>query len=186
MGQVYRARDTKLGRDVAIKVLPDAFLADSDRCERFVREARLLAALNHPHIGAIYGFEERDGVHALVLELIEGQMLAERLRAGALSIDETLAIASQIADALEAAHRKGIVHRDLKPANIAITPDGVIKILDFGLATTRALESGVDDGDSAVLTTYGTRDGVILGTVPYMSPEQARGNRRRARRRGRQ
>jgi len=175
MGHVYRARDTKLGRDVAIKILPDVFTSDSDRRARFEREARLLAALNHPHIGAIYGFEDRDGVHALVLELIEGQTLAERLRAGPLSVDETLAIARQVADALQAAHDKGIVHRDLKPANIAITADGIAKVLDFGLATTRAVDSPGDVVDSAALTTSGTRDGVILGTAPYMSPEQARG-----------
>jgi serine/threonine protein kinase len=120
MGDVYRARDTKLGRDVAIKILPAVFTADADRRARFEREARLLAALNHPHIGAIYGFEDRQGIHALVLELVEGQTLAERLRAGPLPISQVLAIARQIADALEAAHEKGIVHRDLKPANVIL------------------------------------------------------------------
>jgi hypothetical protein len=175
MGQVYRARDTKLGRDVAIKVLPDAFTADSDRRARFEREARLLAALNHPNIGAIYGFEDRDGVHALVLELIEGQTLAERLRPGALPVKEALAVARQIAEALQAAHEKGIVHRDLKPANVAISRNGVVKVLDFGLATTRAADSSEAVADSVASTMSGTRNGIIQGTVPYMSPEQARG-----------
>ena len=134
MGEVYRARDTKLGRDVAIKVVADAFLSDPERLARFEREARVLATLNHPHIGAIYGLEEADGVRGLVLELVEGATLAERLASGPLPIQEALTIARQIADALEAAHEKGIIHRDLKPANIKITPDGTVKVLDFGLA----------------------------------------------------
>ena len=139
MGEVYRARDSKLGRDVAIKILPRAFTADPDRLARFEREARLLASLNHPHIGAIYGVEESDGVRALVLELVEGETLADKLageeaRGKGLPIPEALAIARQIADALDAAHERGIVHRDLKPANIKITPDGTVKVLDFGLA----------------------------------------------------
>jgi serine/threonine protein kinase len=147
MGEVYRARDTKLGRDVAIKILPEAFVADAERRARFEREARLLATLNHPHIGAIYGFEDRDEIHALVLELIEGETLAEKLAGlkakslAGLTIGEALAIGRQIADALEAAHEKGIVHRDLKPANIAITHDGVVKVLDFGLAKIGGEES---------------------------------------------
>ena len=134
MGEVYRARDTKLGRDVAIKVVADAFLSDPERLARFEREARVLATLNHPHIGAIYGVEEADGVRGLVLELVEGATLAERLASGPLPIPEALTVARQIADALEAAHDKGIIHRDLKPANIKITPDGTVKVLDFGLA----------------------------------------------------
>jgi serine/threonine-protein kinase len=175
MGEVYRARDIKLGRDVAIKILPDVFTTDADRRARFDREARLLAALNHPHIGAIYGFEDREGIHALVLELIEGQTLAERLRVGPVPISEALTIARQIAEALEAAHEKGIVHRDLKPANVAITPDGVVKVLDFGLARGGADEAAADLTHSPTVTVGGTRDGVILGTAAYMSPEQARG-----------
>ena len=166
MGDVYRARDTRLERDVAIKVLPDVFTADANRRARFEREARLLAALNHPHIAAIYGFEQRDGIHGLVLELVEGQTLAERLSAGPLPVREALTIAQQIADALDAAHEKGIVHRDLKPSNIKITPDRIVKVLDFGLAKARSEESPAA-GD--------TRDGLILGTTCYMSPEQARG-----------
>ena len=139
MGEVYRARDSKLGRDVAIKILPRAFTADPDRLARFEREARMLASLNHPHIGAIYGVEESDGVRALVLELVEGETLADKLageeaRGKGLPIPEALAIARQIADALDAAHERGIVHRDLKPANIKITPAGTVKVLDFGLA----------------------------------------------------
>src|SRR5712692_7463496 len=165
MGEVYRARDTVLDRHVAIKILPDAFTADPDRRARFEREARLLAALNHPHIGAIYGFEDREGIHALVLELVEGQTLAERLRAGALPVREALTIARQIADALEAAHEKGIIHRDLKPANISITRDGVVKVLDFGLAKAGAAESPADLTHSPTITVGGTRDGVILGTA---------------------
>jgi serine/threonine protein kinase len=201
MGEVYRARDTKLGRDVAIKILPRAFVADLDRRARFEREARLLATLNHPHIAAIYSFEDRDDVHALVLELVEGEMLAERLaRAGAgsqrepldgereargggapravkkdrpIPIGEALTIAKQIAEALEAAHEKGIVHRDLKPANIAIARDGVVKVLDFGIA--KAMESGAAEASPYDPTMDATREGVLLGTAAYMSPEQARG-----------
>ena len=134
MGEVYRARDTQLGREVAIKVLPAAFTADRDRLSRFEREARMLASLNHPHIGAIYGVEESAGARALILELVEGPTLSDRLAAGPIPLKESLAIVRQIADALEAAHAKGIVHRDLKPANIKITPDGIVKVLDFGLA----------------------------------------------------
>src|SRR4051812_38133936 len=139
MGEVYRARDTKLGRDVAIKVLPSAFVSDPDRLARFEREARLLATLNHPHIGAIYGIEEAAGVRALILELVEGPTLAERLSAGPLSVRDAVSIARQIAEALDAAHEKGIIHRDLKPANIKVTPEGVVKVLDFGLAKAGAL-----------------------------------------------
>ncbi len=134
MGEVYRARDTKLGREVALKVLPDAFTRDPDRLARFKREARMLASLNHPHIGAIYGFEDSGEIHALVLELVEGDTLADRIARGPMPLEDALPIARQIAEALEAAHEQGIIHRDLKPANIKITPDGVVKVLDFGLA----------------------------------------------------
>ena len=175
MGEVYRARDTTLSRDVAIKILPSAVVDDADRRARFEREARILAALTHPHIAAIYGFEHRDGVYALVLELVEGQTLADRLRAGAVPRREALEIARQIADALDAAHEKGIVHRDLKPANISITHDGVVKVLDFGLAKAGAGGPVDDLTDSPTMTVADTRDGVVLGTAPYMSPEQARG-----------
>ena len=176
MGEVYRARDGTLGRDVAIKVLPSAFSIDPDRRARFAREARLLAALNHPHIGAIYGVEDGNGVRALVLELVEGDTLAERIARGPLPINEALTIAHQIADALDAAHEKGITHRDLKPANIKITPDGVVKVLDFGLAKAASGDGSVPDlTQSPTVSVGGTRDGVILGTAAYMSPEQARG-----------
>src|SRR5882724_10811159 len=134
MGEVYRARDTKLGREVALKLLPPLFTADTDRVARFKREARLLASLNHPHIGAIYGFEDAGNVPALVLELVEGDTLNERVHRGPLLLSESLVVAQQIADALDAAHRAAIIHRDLKPSNIKITPDGVVKVLDFGLA----------------------------------------------------
>jgi serine/threonine-protein kinase len=134
MGEVYRARDTKLGRDVAIKILPRVFTSDPEPLARFEREARMLAALNHPNIGAIYGVEEAEGVRGLVLELVEGDTLADRLQRGAVPVGGALTMARQIADALDAAHEKGIIHRDLKPANIKITPDGVVKVLDFGLA----------------------------------------------------
>ena len=191
MGEVYRARDTQLNREVAIKVLPEAFSQNPDRLARFAREARMLAALNHPHIGAIYGFEDADpspgfgpvAVRALVLELVEGETLADRLaklsrlnsqRSG-MAVDEALAIARQIASALEAAHEKGIVHRDLKPANIKITPAGIVKVLDFGLAKAAAADADPDVSQSPTMTFGGTREGVILGTAGYMSPEQARG-----------
>src|SRR3989442_2273234 len=134
MGEVYRARDTKLGRAVAVKVLPDALAADADRVARFEREAKALAALNHPHIAALYGTEQSDGRHFLVMELVEGETLAERLQRGPLAVKDALTIAHQIAEALEAAHEKGIVHRDLKPANVKITPNDQVKVLDFGLA----------------------------------------------------
>jgi Tol biopolymer transport system component len=167
MGEVYRAHDDALGREVAIKVLSPAFSGDADRRARFDREARLLATLNHPHIGAIYGVEEADGVRALVLELVEGETLDERM-ARALTTSDALAIARQIALALEAAHEKGIVHRDLKPANVKITPDGVVKVLDFGLAKPASAD-GIGPG------LMESREGAILGTAAYMSPEQARG-----------
>src|SRR4051812_26172756 len=159
MGEVYRARDTQLNRDVALKILPAAFALDAERLARFRREAQVLASLNHQHIGHIYGFEEpadagTPGVHALVLELVEGPTLADRIDSGPIPIEETLAIARQIADALAAAHEQGIVHRDLKPANVKLRPDGVVKVLDFGLA--RAVESSatrVDLSNSPTITT---------------------------------
>ncbi len=176
MGEVYRARDTKLGRDVALKILPPAFTADADRAARFEREARLLASLNHPHIGAIYGFEDAGDVPALVLELVEGDTVADRVRRGPLPLPEALAVAHQIADALDAAHAAGIIHRDLKPANIKITPEGVVKVLDFGLAKAQAGDGSAPDlSKSPTMTGDVTNAGVILGTAAYMSPEQARG-----------
>src|SRR5437773_3858743 len=134
MGEVYRARDTRLGRDVALKILPESFVHDPDRVARFRREAQVLASLNHPHIAAIYGLEEANGSQFLILELIEGGTLADRLKSSPLPVDEALGVARQIADALEAAHEKGIIHRDLKPANVAFTAGGQVKVLDFGLA----------------------------------------------------
>src|SRR5271169_4341777 len=152
MGEVYRARDTKLGRDVALKFLPPLFTAHADRVPRFEREARLLASLNHPHIGAFYGFENIGTVQALVLELVDGETLDDRVRRGRLPLAETLVVAQQIADALDAAHRSGIIHRDLKPSNIKITPDGAVKVLDFGLAKALATkESGPDPSDSRTM-----------------------------------
>ena len=176
MGEVYRARDTKLGRDVAIKVLPPRFTADRDRLARFEHEARLLAALNHSHIGAIYGFENAGPLCALVLELVEGPTLADRLAKGPLPLTEALTIASQIAEALEAAHEKGVIHRDLKPANIKIAPDGTVKVLDFGLAKASGGTGATPDlTQLPTLTIDATREGLIVGTPAYMSPEQARG-----------
>ena len=178
MGEVYRARDLRLDRDVAIKILPREFTADPDRQARFAREARVLASLNHPNIGAVYGVEEdsghtEDSVRGIVLELVEGETLADRIRHGALPLADALALASQIADALDAAHQKGIVHRDLKPSNIKIAPGGVVKVLDFGLAKTSAVSASSAPRGSTVEDD--TAAGVILGTAAYMSPEQARG-----------
>jgi eukaryotic-like serine/threonine-protein kinase len=176
MGQVYRAKDTRLRRDVALKILPDAFASDPDRVARFQREAELLATLNHPNIAAIYGLEQADGMRALVLELAEGPTLADRIAQGPIPIDEALLIAGQIADALEAAHEKGVIHRDLKPANIKVTPDDKVKVLDFGLA--KMLENPAAPAAlsmSPTLSVHATYAGVILGTAAYMSPEQARG-----------
>lgn len=171
MGEVYRARDARLGRDVAVKTLPDLSITDAERVARFQREAQILAALNHPHIATIYGLEDSEaGVRAIVMELVEGGTLAERLKIGPLSLREALTIARQVADALQAAHEKGIVHRDLKPGNIGLTGDGQVKVLDFGLA--KAFEP---DPDSPTMVITATRAGVILGTAAYMSPEQARG-----------
>ena len=171
MGEVYRARDSRLDRDVAIKLLPADLAHDPERLRRTEREARVLASLNHPNIAALFGIEEGDGLTGLVLELVPGVTLQQHLAAhGPLTLDEALAIARQIAGALEAAHQHGIVHRDLKPANITITPDGLVKVLDFGLARIEASET--DSSESAPVAT-GT--GAILGTAAYMSPEQARG-----------
>jgi eukaryotic-like serine/threonine-protein kinase len=179
MGEVYRARDARLGREVAIKVLPEQFADDPERLARFEREAQLLASLNHPNIAHMHGLEESGGVHALVMELVEGDTLADRLARGALPIDETLAIASQIADALQYAHDRGVVHRDLKPANVKLTADGTAKVLDFGLAKAMGADDGVESNPNAThsptITAGHTRAGVILGTAAYMSPEQARG-----------
>src|SRR5262245_59138878 len=177
MGSVYRARDTRLGRDVAIKVVLDAFLADRDRLLRFEREARALAAVNHPNIATLHGIEEVDGRHFLVMELVPGQTLADLIGTG-LKVELALDVARQMADALEAAHEKGIVHRDLKPANVKITPDEKVKVLDFGLAKAPTDASGATAGtiaNSPTLTAIGTQVGMILGTASYMSPEQARG-----------
>ena len=177
MGAVYRAEDTKLGREVAIKVLPEEFTANAERLARFEREAKLLASLNHPNIGAIYDFAREGDVHFLVLELAEGEDLAQRLGRGRIPIEEAMPIAIQIAEALEAAHARGIIHRDLKPANVKLTPAGKVKVLDFGLAKAWDAPGG-DSGSlslSPTLTAQVTREGVILGTAAYMSPEQARG-----------
>jgi len=177
MGEVYRARDTKLDRDVAIKVLPESFALDADRIARFTREAKALAALNHPNIAAIYGIEEQGATRALVMELVDGEDLAQVLTRGAIPLTNALAIAKQIAEALECAHESGIVHRDLKPANVKVRPDGTVKVLDFGLAKAVTPadphESGV--ANSPTLTARATQMGVILGTAAYMAPEQAKG-----------
>src|SRR5687768_4719414 len=176
MGEVYRARDSKLGREVALKVLPEAFASDHDRIARFEREAQVLASLNHPHIAHIHGFERSQDSRALVMELVEGPTLADRLRAGPIPLDEALAIARQIAEALEAAHERGIIHRDLKPANIKVTDEGIVKVLDFGLA--KAIEpavTGAAVSQSPTLSIHATQAGIVLGTAAYMSPEQARG-----------
>src|SRR5215203_74691 len=180
MGEVYRARDAKLNRDVAIKVLLPSVVADPDRIARFQREAQVLASLNHPNIANIYGAEDANGVTALVLELVEGEDLAQRIARGAIPLDEALPIARQVAEALETAHELGIIHRDLKPANVKVRPDGTVKVLDFGLA--KAIEppgssAGAALANSPTLTSPAmmTGVGVILGTAAYMSPEQAKG-----------
>src|SRR5262245_19518156 len=193
MGQVYRAHDTKLQRDVALKILPESFVHDPDRLARFTREAHVLASLNHPNIGAIYGFEDGPAeagphVRALVLELVEGPTLADRIARGPIPVDEALVIARQIAEALEAAHEHGVVHRDLKPANIKVREDGTVKVLDFGLAklteageTGRAGGANVPNAPNAlsmsptIMSPAVTAVGIILGTAAYMSPEQAKG-----------
>ena len=178
MGQVYQATDTKLKRQVAIKVLPESVASDAERLARFQREAEVLASLNHPNIAAIYGLEEADHTKALVMELVEGPTLADRIAKGPVPVDEALPIAKQIAEALEAAHEQGIIHRDLKPANIKVRPDGTVKVLDFGLA--KALEPtgamSPERSQAPTITTPAmTQAGMILGTAAYMSPEQARG-----------
>ena len=173
MGQVYQATDTKLNRQVALKILPEAFATDPDRLARFQREAQVLASLNHPGIAAIYGIEEQDDTRALVLELVEGPTLADRIAQGPIPVDEALPIAKQIAEALEAAHGQGVIHRDLKPANIKLKPDGTVKVLDFGLA--KAFEAVGGNPDESPTVTAVATSGVILGTAAYMSPEQARG-----------
>jgi serine/threonine protein kinase len=170
MGEVYKARDTKLDREVAIKVLPAAFAQDPERLARFEREAKVLAALNHPNIAQIYGFEESDGIRALAMELVPGGPPR-----GPLPLETALNYAKQIADALEAAHEKGVTHRDLKPANIMITPEGVVKVLDFGLASIPSREGGGDPTNSPTMTMAATQAGMIMGTAAYMSPEQAAG-----------
>ncbi len=176
MGEVYQAKDTKLGRDVAIKVLPEEFALDKDRVARFQREAKLLASLNHPNIAAIYGLEESEGTHFLVMELIEGETIKDRIKAGPIPVEEALKLALQMAEALEAAHENGVIHRDLKPANIKVTPDGKVKVLDFGLAKAYAGDQGnVSLADSPTISAAATQKGVILGTAAYMSPEQAKG-----------
>jgi eukaryotic-like serine/threonine-protein kinase len=176
MGDVYQATDAKLGRSVAIKFLPEAFSHDTERVARFQREARVLASLNHSNIAAIHGLEEIDSRHFLVMELVSGETLAERIKRGAIPIEEALPIAKQIAEGLEEAHEKGIIHRDLKPANIKITPDGKVKVLDFGLAKAYERESSdASVSNSPTISMAATNAGVILGTAAYMSPEQARG-----------
>ena len=176
MGEVYRARDARLSREVAIKVLPEGLTRDTERLNRFRREAQVLASLNHPHIAAIYGLEEQDGREALILELVEGETLAERIALGPLPVDDALEIARQIARALEAAHEKGIVHRDLKPANVKLDPAGQVKVLDFGLAKALSIDGASPDiTSSPTMTAAATQAGVVLGTAAYMSPEQARG-----------
>ena len=177
MGEVYRARDTRLGRDVAIKVLPPAFTADPERLARFEREAKALASLNHPHIATIHGLEEAGGALALVMELVPGEDLAARIARGPLPFAEALDLARQIASALDAAHDSGIIHRDLKPANVLVTSEGVAKVLDFGLAKSVGVEASgsIGSGASPTITSTGTEAGLILGTAAYMSPEQARG-----------
>src|SRR3990170_251390 len=179
MGEVYEAHDSKLGRDVAIKVLPEQFARDPERLARFQREAKLLAALNHPNIATIHGLEQSGDTHYLVMELVPGQTLRERVAGGKpVPVEEALRIAKQIAEALEAAHgsEKGIIHRDLKPANVKVTPEGRVKVLDFGLAKAFANDvAGEDFSNSPTLSALPTMQGVIMGTAAYMSPEQARG-----------
>jgi len=177
MGQVYRATDTKLKRDVALKILPESFALDPQRMARFQREAEVLASLNHPNIAGIHGLEREGETHAIAMELVEGETLAARISRGAISLEEALEIALQIAEALEAAHEKGIIHRDLKPANVIVTPEGTVKVLDFGLA--KAVDPRPDSQaeltQSPTLTMQATQAGIILGTAAYMSPEQAKG-----------
>ena len=167
MGEVYRARDTKLHRDVALKVLPDLFAHDPERLARFQREAQVLASLNHPNIAQIHGLEESGETRALVLEYVEGPTLTDRIAQGAIPLDEALPIAKQIAEALEAAHEAGVIHRDLKPANVKVRSDGMVKVLDFGLAKALGPESGGDPSQSPTMTAVATKLGVIMGTAGY-------------------
>src|SRR5580765_2679077 len=176
MGEVYRAADTSLKRSVAVKVLPASVAGDADRLARFQREAEVLAALNHPNIAAIYGLEKTTDFTALIMELVEGDDLSQRIARGAIPIDESLPIAKQIAEALEAAHEQGIVHRYLKPANIKVRADGTVKVLDFGLAKAMEPPTGSSPNlsMSPTLSPHATQAGIVLGTAAYMSPEQAR------------
>jgi len=175
-GEVYQASDSKLGRSIAIKLLPEAFSHDAERVARFGREARILASLNHPNIAALYGLEESGERKFLVMELVEGETVAERIKRGPIPLAEALTIAVHIAEALEAAHEKGIIHRDLKPANVKITPEGRVKVLDFGLAKAYASDgANADPSNSPTLSAAATHAGVILGTAAYMAPEQAKG-----------
>ena len=175
MGEVYRARDTNLKREVALKALPPALASSAELLARFQREAEVLASLNHPNIAQIYGLERSDGTAALAMELVEGPTLENRLWQGRIPVEEALRIASQLADALEAAHERGIVHRDLKPANIKFRPDGTVKVLDFGIAKALDSRTATGPGPAALTTPAMTEAGMILGTAAYMSPEQARG-----------
>ena len=182
MGEVYRGRDTRLKRDVALKILPELFASDPDRLARFQREAEVLASLNHPNIAAIHGLEDSEGIRALVMELVEGETLADRIARGLIPLDEALPIAKQIAEALEAAHEQGVVHRDPKPANIKVRPDGTVKALDFGLAKLAESSPTSPSGPNALSMSptitspaLATGLGVLLGTAAYMSPEQAKG-----------
>ena len=175
-GSVYRARDARLGRDVAIKVLPASFAENAQSMARFKREAQALASLNHPGIASIFGLEESNGIRGIVMESVEGDTLADRLRRGAMPLEEALNIAKQVAEALEYAHDRGIIHRDLKPANVKVTPDGKVKLLDFGLAKAAESDSTTSDiSSSPTLSAAATQAGIILGTAAYMSPEQAKG-----------
>src|SRR3984893_11381722 len=176
MGEVYRASDSRLRREVAIKVIPEGTASSPHRLARFAREAQFLAALNHPNIASIYGFEESSSMHALIMELVEGPTLADRIKPGPIPLEDVLPIARQITEALEYAHDRGIVHRDLKPANIKVTPEGKVKVLDFGLAKALSSDSSLGDpASSPTLTMRATMAGVIMGTAAYMSPEQAKG-----------
>ena len=179
MGEVYRAKDTRVERTVALKVLPEEFFEDEDRRTRFGREARTLASLNHPGIAILFAFEEVSGRHLLAMELVEGDGLEAKIASGPLPLEESLSYAKQIAEALEAAHEKGVIHRDLKPANVKVTPEGRVKLLDFGLAKIFEGDGGTGSSPSVThsptLTARATAAGMILGTAAYMSPEQARG-----------
>jgi serine/threonine protein kinase len=175
MGSVWRAQDTTLDRDAAIKILPDTMANDALFLARFEREAKLLASLNHPNLASVFGVHDVDSTRFLAMELVPGEDLSQRLQRGALPVDEIVPILGRIADALEAAHKRGVVHRDLKPANVRLTPDGRVKVLDFGLAKTTQADPSSDSGSTPSADLQLTSTGVVLGTAPYMSPEQARG-----------